>query len=64
MPAGVREWAEWLPTTSIFETVRYGYFEAGSDEYAHYAYTAGVCLISTWIGLILVRRMREKIHLS
>ncbi len=64
LPPTVREWASWLPTTSIFETVRYGYFDSCSDEYAYYGYTCAVCLISTWIGLVLMRRMRDKIHLS
>ena len=64
LPEGVRDWAEWLPTTTIFETARYGYFDSCTDEYAFYGYTSGVCLVSTWIGLILVRRMRDKIHLS
>jgi capsular polysaccharide transport system permease protein len=64
LPEGVRQWAEWLPTTSIFETARYGYFESASDEYAYYGYVCAACLISTWVGLVLVRRLRDKIHLS
>jgi capsular polysaccharide transport system permease protein len=64
LPPVVREWAGWLPTTTIFETVRYGYFESATDEYAYYGYVTAVCLISTWIGLVLLRRMRHKIHLS
>jgi len=64
LPPVVREWAGWLPITSIFETARYGYFESANDDYAHYGYLCGVCLVSTWVGLILVRRMRDRIHLS
>jgi len=64
LPPTVREWAGWLPTTTIFETARYGYFESANDDYAYYGYLSAVCLISTWIGLILVRRTRHKIHLS
>lgn len=64
LPSGVREWAEWLPTTTIFETVRYGWFNAAKDDYCFYGYTIGVCLVTTWIGLIGVRRTRDHIHLS
>jgi len=64
LPPSIREWAEWLPSTTIFEIARYGYFESCTDEYAFYGYISAVCLVSTWVGLIMMRRMREKIHLS
>jgi capsular polysaccharide transport system permease protein len=64
LPQSVRAWAEWLPTTTIFETVRYGWFDSAKDDYCFYGYTAAVCLISTWIGLVLLRRTRHRIHLS
>ena len=64
LPTGVRAWAEWLPTTTIFETVRYGWFESAKDDYCFYGYVAAVCLITTWIGLVGLRRTRSRIHLS
>lgn len=64
LPPGIRQWAEWLPTTTVFESVRYGWFASANDDYAFYSYCAGFCLLQMWIGLILVRRLREKIHLS
>lgn len=64
LPEGVRKWAEYLPSTSIFETVRYGWFESYKDDYCHYGYASAVCLVGTWVGLVLVRMMRSKIHLS
>jgi len=64
LPSGVREWAAWLPTTTIFETVRYGWFESAKDDYCYYGYVSAVCLVATWIGLILMRRTRDRIHLS
>lgn len=64
LPSGIREWAEWLPTTTIFETVRYGWFDSAKDDYCHYGYVSAVCLISTWIGLVLIRRTRDRIHLT
>jgi capsular polysaccharide transport system permease protein len=64
LPPGVRWWAGWLPTTSIFETARYGWFQSTTDDYAYYVYTFGVCLVTIWMGLVLIRRMRDKIHLA
>jgi capsular polysaccharide transport system permease protein len=64
LPSGVREWASWLPSTTVFETVRYGWFASAKDDYAYYGYCMGFCLLTTWIGLIALRRMRDKIHLS
>ncbi|HMI20967.1 MAG TPA: ABC transporter permease [Sphingomonas sp.] len=64
LPSGVRAWASWLPTTTIFETVRYGWFESANDDYAYYGYCSAFCLISIWIGLVAVRRTRDRIHLA
>jgi capsular polysaccharide transport system permease protein len=64
LPSGVREWAAWLPSTTIFETVRYGWFESAKDDYCYYGYVSAFCLILTWIGLVLLRRTRGRIHLS
>jgi capsular polysaccharide transport system permease protein len=64
LPSGVRAWAAWLPTTTIFETVRYGWFDSAKDDYCYFGYTAAFCLISIWIGLVAVRRTRDRIHLS
>ena len=64
LPPSIRPWAEWLPTTTVFETVRYGWFESANDDYAYYGYCIGFCAVTTWIGLVMLRRMRSKIHLS
>jgi capsular polysaccharide transport system permease protein len=64
LPSGVRAWAAWLPTTTIFETVRYGWFESARDEYCYYGYVFAFSFISIWIGLVAVRRTRDRIHLS
>jgi len=64
LPKGVREYAEWLPTTTIFETVRYGWFESARDDYCFYGYCLGFCTVQIWMGLFALRSIREKIHLS
>jgi capsular polysaccharide transport system permease protein len=64
LPRGVRSYAEWLPTTTIFETVRYGWFESAKDDYCFYGYCLAFCAITIWIGLMMLRTIRDKIHLS
>jgi capsular polysaccharide transport system permease protein len=64
LPQSIRGYAEWLPTTTVFETVRYGWFEAAKSDYAFWGYCSGFCLVQTWIGLVALRRMRSEIHLS
>lgn len=64
LPTSVQWWAGWLPTTSIFELARYGWFQSTNDDYVYYVYTLGFCMATIWAGLVLIRRMREHIHLA
>ena len=64
LPHPFRDILEWLPMTSCFELVRYGWFESTNLDYFFGQYLIGSCLVLTWIGLVLVRRMRSHIHLS
>ncbi len=64
LPRGVRYYAEWLPTTTIFETVRYGWFESAKYDYCFFGYCLAFCLTTIWIGLVMLRSIRDKIHLS
>ena len=64
LPKSVRELAGWLPTTTIFETVRYGWFESAKSDYCYYGYCLAFCTVQLWMGLFSLRRIREKIHLS
>lgn len=64
LPPSIRIYAEWLPTTTVFEAARYGWFESANDDYAFYTYEIGFCMATIWIGLVLLRRMRHEIHLT
>jgi len=64
LPKSVREWAGWLPTTTIFETVRYGWFDAAKNDYCYIGYCLAFCVVQLWMGLFALRRIRERIHLS
>ena len=64
LPKGVQQWAELLPTTTIFETVRYGWFESAKDDYCFYGYCLAFCTVQLWMGLYALRGIRDRIHLS
>jgi capsular polysaccharide transport system permease protein len=64
LPHWVQDLAAWLPTTSIFELARYGWFQSCDDQFVYYGYLTETCLILTWIGLVSARRLRQKIHLA
>lgn len=64
LPHPFRDWLTWVPLTSIFELVRYGWFHDTNLDYFFPLYLFGSCVFLTWIGLILVSRVRDRIHLS
>jgi capsular polysaccharide transport system permease protein len=64
MPPLVREILGWIPLTSLFELVRYGWFRGTNLDYYHGGYALAVCAFLTWSGLIMTRRVQYKIHLS
>ena len=64
LPTSVRYYASFIPTTTIFETARYGWFESAKDEYCFYGYCLAFCMVQLWMGLFALRSIREKIHLS
>lgn len=64
IPHPFRDWLGWIPLTSGFELVRYGWFESTNLDYFFGQYLIGANLILTWVGLVLMRRMRDRIHLA
>lgn len=62
LPPGLRDKMEWFPMPLIFEQARYGQFRSASPDYVDPGYVAAWCAGFTYLGLLLVRRMREKIH--
>jgi capsular polysaccharide transport system permease protein len=64
MPPFAREILGWIPLTSIFELLRYGYFRGTNLTYYHGGYTIAACVILTWTGLIMMRRVHDRIHLT
>lgn len=64
LPHPYREWLSWVPLTSVFELVRYGWFQSANLDYFSGRYLVAACLILTWLGLVMMRRLRDHIHLA
>jgi capsular polysaccharide transport system permease protein len=60
----LRDIMVWNPMAIIFEYSRYGMFEAAPDTYLYGGYVTTWCAIFTYTGLLGVRRLRHRIHLS
>jgi len=64
MTPHIRELLSYIPLTSIFELMRYGQFESFDLKYFYPQYLIGSCLILTWVGLVQMRALRERVHLQ
>jgi capsular polysaccharide transport system permease protein len=64
MSPHLRELLSYIPLTSIFELMRYGQFESYDLKYVYPQYVIGFCFILTWVGLVQMRALRHRIHLS
>ena len=64
IPLPYRDWLSWVPLPHIFELMRYGQFRNTNLKYFDAQYVIGFCLVMTWLGLISVKLLRKRIHLS
>lgn len=64
VPEPYRTALTWLPLPHILEMARYGQFRSADLRFVDFGYLTGICLVGTWVGLILVKLMRKRIHLS
>jgi capsular polysaccharide transport system permease protein len=62
LPVGFRNLMEWNPMVTMFEIARYGQFQAADDKYLYPEYAISVCGFLTLAGLIIIRKLREKIQ--
>lgn len=62
LPPTFRDWLQWFPMPLIFEQARYGYFRSASSEFVRPGYVVAWCAVLTYVGLFLVRRLRNHIH--
>jgi len=64
LPPSVQYYADWNPMVNLFEYTRYGFFEAASDKHLYAGYLNACCAFFTYTGLLGIRRVRNRIHLS
>jgi capsular polysaccharide transport system permease protein len=64
MPPFIREILGWVPLTSMFELLRYGWFRGTNLDYYHGLYVLGWCAFLMWSGLIATRRVQYRVHLQ
>lgn len=64
IPEPYRSYLLWSPLPHAFEIVRYGAFMDSSPEYIDVRYVTGVCLVMTFFGLLAMKSVRSRIHLS
>lgn len=64
IPQPYRDYVQLLPLTHIFEMTRYGFFRSGSPDYFDVEFLVACCLVLTCIGLVMIKRLRGRIHLS
>jgi len=63
MPPAVQHAADWVPFVNLFEITRYGMFEMASDKHLFPGYLIACCAITTYSGLIGIRRVRNRLDL-
>lgn len=64
LPQPFRYWMSWNPMVLIFEIARYGQFETASPDYVDFGYVIASCAIFTYMGLIAITKVKDRIHLS
>jgi capsular polysaccharide transport system permease protein len=64
LPAKFRDFMAWNPMVTMFEIARYGQFHWASDKYMFPEYAIAVCSVLTYTGLILIRRLNDKIQVN
>ncbi|KQM67800.1 ABC transporter [Sphingomonas sp. Leaf17] len=62
IPESFRKYLLWWPMALICEQARYGQFRSATSEYMDVGYVAIVCTLLTYCGLLLVRRLRRRVH--
>ncbi|MGF7153894.1 ABC transporter permease [Novosphingobium gossypii] len=64
LPSKFRDFMAWNPMVTMFEIARYGQFRWASEKYMFIEYAVSVCAGLTYIGLILIRRLKYKIQVN
>ncbi len=64
LPEPYRTYLLYNPFPHMFELVRYGAFETASLKYVNFTYMTAACLVLNMLGLVAMRSVKSRIHLS
>ncbi len=64
IPEPYRHYLLYNPFPQMFELVRYGAFDTATLEYVDFTYITGWTLILNFLGLLALRAVRSRVHLS
>jgi len=64
LPLWTHRILSWNPMISIFEMARYGQFSNSSEKYFYIGYVVKINVALTYWGLLEIRRIRKRIHVS
>lgn len=64
IPSNYRYYLLFNPFPQIFEILRYGVFEDATLEYVDFSYVNACCVLLTLFGLLCMRSVRKRLHLS
>ena len=64
LPIWTHHFMSWNPMMSVFEMARYGQFANASAKYIFVGYVVKINVVLTYWGLLEIRRIRRRIHVS
>ncbi len=64
LPQPYRTYLLYNPFPHMFELVRYGAFESATLKYVNFTFMTAACLILNLFGLVAMRAVKQRIHLS
>lgn len=64
LPVEAQPYMAWNPMLTMFEIARYGQFRWADSEYMYPGYAIAVCAGLTYWGLIVIRRLSDKINVA
>lgn len=64
VPEKYRYYLMFNPIPHIFELIRYGVFSTANLDYVDFGYLSGVCAVLNLLGLIAIRAVKPRLHLS
>lgn len=63
IPQPYRQYLLYNPFPHMFEMIRYGVFEDTTLEYVDFGYVTAWCAALTFVGLVLMRSVKSRIHI-